>query len=428
MMNTYFKYFLLILLIYSVFIAFVGISSDTFYTIKYGGIDLRNRVVGARVWLDGRDPYFTKWEEDTPDYYLDGRDYFYDLPVSRCTVTPSLLLLHLPFASLNYKTQQYLWFILQEILLLITIYILAFHAKSNFKLILIIGFMFQIGAYFWRFHVANGQIYVLYLFLITVAYTLVKSPLKNRDFWAGFVLGILASWRPPVLIMGVPMMIFKKWKLISGGICGVLVGFVSSLFISGIGIWKSYFAAMKIAEKFHLGMIEFNLLVHSHFNNVEGVSNSFFSADVPGLDASFQGVLYNQFNLAITSKYLWPVLFIILLGITFFLLRRRKENQSWEAIFYWGTVLVFLSEFFLPGARLSYNNVLWILPIGLLIIETEKPIKLLDFSLILFVMGLFLNYLYNVHILTILFADYLILAYLLIQWFKIGYNRIPVWK
>ncbi|MCF7815158.1 MAG: glycosyltransferase 87 family protein [Candidatus Cloacimonetes bacterium] len=418
-MTNYFKYFFLLLLIYSIVIAFIGISCDTFYTIKYGGIDLRNRVVGARVWLDGRDPYFTKWDENTPDYFLDGRDYFYDLPVSRCTVTPSFLMLHLPLASINYKTQQYIWFILQELMLLTTIYILAFLAKNKFKLVLIIGFLFQFGAYFWRFHVANGQIYVLFLFMITLAYLFVKSNLKYSSFWAGLILGITATWRPPLLIMGIPFLIFKKWKLISGGFCGIVLGFVSSLFINGIDIWRSYFAAMKIVEQFHLGLIDFKLLVHDHFNNVEGVTNSFFSADVPGLDASIQGFLFNQFETVVHSRYLWSALFIITIGLSIYLLKKRNENKSWEIIFFWGVTLLFLSEFFLPAARLSYNNVLWLLPISLLIIETNDPTKLIDSPLILFILGILLNYLYNLHILTIIFADFTILFYLIFMWFKI---------
>ena len=254
-MNTekYLRTLILILLIYSIIIAFLGIAFDTFNTIKYGGIDLRNRVVGARLLLDGRDPYYTKWDENTPDFFLDGRDY-YSLPVSRCTVTPSLLVLHAPFAKLPYKTQQYIWFALQEILLLVSIFLMAKMAKERYKIVLIIGFMFQFGGYFWRFHVANGQIYILFLFMLILALQIAKSSFKNSSFWSGFILGFTASWRPPVLIMGIPLLIYHQWKMLTGGICGVIAGMLSSFIISGIDSWKNYFSAMKIIEK-HLSLI-----------------------------------------------------------------------------------------------------------------------------------------------------------------------------
>lgn len=417
-MDKYFKYLFLILLIYSIIIAFIGISCDTFYTMKYGGIDLRNRVVGTRIMQDGRDPYFTKWDENTPDYYLDGRDYFSSLPVSRCTVTPALLILHAPFASINYKTQQYIWFALQEIMILVTIYLLAILAKEKYKFILIIGFMFQIGAYFWRFHVANGQIYILYTFLITSAYFVVKSNLNHASFWSGFILGITAGWRPPILVMSIPFLIQKKWKLIFGGVCGLFVSIFPTLFLGGVNLWKSYFAAMKIIEKFHVGLIEFKLQVHDHFNHVEGVTNSFFSADVAGIDTSIQGVLFNKFKIIVLSNILWSVLLTILIFFSIFLFKKRIQSVNWDELFYWGTVLLFLSEFFLPSARLSYNNVLWFLPVSLLVIKTKEMKNLLNPFLLFFVLGIAANYLYNINMLSIMLADFSILAYLVIMFFK----------
>ncbi len=41
----------------------ICISFDTVNILKYGSLDLRNRVVGTRVLLEGSDPYFFKWIE-----------------------------------------------------------------------------------------------------------------------------------------------------------------------------------------------------------------------------------------------------------------------------------------------------------------------------------------------------------------------------
>ncbi|MCK4696052.1 MAG: hypothetical protein KAT74_09825, partial [Candidatus Cloacimonetes bacterium] len=73
--NKYIKIFTAVLLGYSIIIAAICISFDTMNTLKYGAIDLRNRVVGARLLLKGEDPYYFKWDNDTPEYYVDARDF-----------------------------------------------------------------------------------------------------------------------------------------------------------------------------------------------------------------------------------------------------------------------------------------------------------------------------------------------------------------
>jgi len=419
-LNIYLKYFLLILLLYSIVIAFLGISYDTYYTIKYGGIDLRNRVVGTRNLLSGNDPYYTKWEADTPDYFVDGRDYFFGLPVSRCTVPPSIMLLHAPFAGVFYKTQQYLWMALQELMLIFSILIMAKAAAERYKIVLIIGFMFFLGSYFWRFHVANGQIYILFVFAIALAYRIAKSAMKNKDFWVGFILGMATVWRPPMLLMGLPVLIYKKWKIIIGGIAGIIIGFTSSLFVSGISTWSSYFSAMKIHGLFHIGLQEFKLGVHNNFNNTEGISNTFFSADVPGLDSSIQGIIFKVYEFALDARFLWMGLVIIVLLLCVSIWRNRNISVPIEMIFFQGTLLVLLSEFFLPAARLSYNNVIWLIPLSMLIIMQKDLMKLFKIQLIFLLIGFAANYLYNFYSISILIADYSILIYLLWMWFYLN--------
>lgn len=379
---------------------------------------MRNRVVGARNLLEGNDPYYTKWTQETPDYFVDGRDYFYGLPVSRCTVTPSFLLLHAPFAEVFYKTQQYIWMALQELMLFFCIYYFAKSSKERYKILLIVGLMFFIGSYFWRFHVANGQIYILFVFMITIAYIIAKSAKKHADFWSGFILGLTTTWRPPMLLMGFPLLIYRKWKMIVGGIIGILFGFLSSLLISDLTTWQNYFSAMKTHGLFHIGLIDFELGVHSHFNNTEGMRNTFFSADVPGTDSSIQGILYKFFEYGLRAHVLWLGLTIIILFLGISLWKKRKYLPSIEMIFYQGVFLVFLSEFFLPAARLSYNNVIWLFLLSMILIQTKNLKNLLKFPLIFLLIAFASNYLYSIYPNSIMIADYGMLIYLVWMWFE----------
>ncbi|MFC1898072.1 glycosyltransferase family 87 protein [Candidatus Cloacimonadota bacterium] len=425
-MDKYFKVLIWVLLIYSIIIAFLGISYDTFYTIKYGGIDLRNRVVGTRILLAGNDPYYTKWKFDTPEYLVDGRDYHSGLPVNRCTVPPSFLLLHAPFAGISYKTQQYLWMALQELMLIFCIFIFAKAAEERYKFVLIVGFMLFLGGSFWRFHVANGQIYILFVFMITLAYHIAKSSLKNKEFWVGFILGVSSSWRPPMILMSLPIIIYRKWKMIIGGIIGISLSLLGSVLFSGVSTWSSYFSAMKIHGLFHAGVLQPELSIHPNSNNIEGIRNSFFSADVPGLDSSIQGLLYKLFGFALDPKFLWLGLVVIVLLLSFSLWKGRNKSATIEMIFFQGSVLILISEFFLPAARLSYNNVIWLVPLSMLIIQVQDMRKLLNFPLIFLLFGVAVNYLYSIFPRSILIADYSILIYLIWMWFAV--NKIELYS
>ncbi len=127
LMSKYFRILLLFLLIYSIIMAAICISLDTVNTLKYGAVDLRNRVVGTRLLLEDEDPYFFKWQQDTPEELVDARDFYSNFPMSRLTVPPSILVLHAPFTSIPYKTQQILWAFIQWLLLLLSIFLLVDH-------------------------------------------------------------------------------------------------------------------------------------------------------------------------------------------------------------------------------------------------------------------------------------------------------------
>ncbi len=416
-MNTekYAQNLINILLLYSIIIAAICLSFDVFNTLKYGGIDLRNRVVAARVTLDDRDPYFTKWRVNSPPYFVDGRDYFKTLPVSRYTGTPSLLLLHFPFASLDYKIQQIIWLAIQEILLLLSIFFLAKLSKNKYKLILILGFMFIFGSYFWRFHVGNGQIYILFTFAMILSYFLFK---KGKEILAGFILGLTAIWRPPFIIMGLPFLIFGKRKIIFGGFFGLFTGVISSFLFMDFQIWESYFLAMKIHGLHHINLIEARFGFIPFFNNIEGVQNTFFSADLPAIDSSLRKMIYRYFDIRLGGELFWIALILVSYFFGLYLWKKKKFILSSNKIFFIAFSLLFISEFLLPASRLSYNNVIWLPILSLLLIEKDWK-HFLHFDLVLLIAGLLFNYLYRVNFYLILIADYCILFFVVWEIFRL---------
>lgn len=422
-MDKYFKILLLFLLIYSVLMSAICISFDTVNILKYGSLDLRNRVVGARVLLDGNDPYFFKWNQNTPEYFVDSRDIYSNFPISRLTAPPTILMLHAPFAGIKYKTQQILWAVMQWILLLMSIIMLSNTTDSFIKkkVIWIIGLLLIASSFFWRVHVDKGQIYILFVFLIILSYWLSKR--KENHILSGFVLGLTVSLRPTVLLMGIPFLIKRRWKFIISGILGIFVGFVSSLFITPFSIWKSYFGSMEFHEKFHLLIMR---PVYGFFskNNVDGIRKAIFAADLPQEDSSIQDILRIFFDLKVKANILELSLIICILILTAFLWKRIVKTKSDVTLFYIGFVFVIISSFFLPAARLSYINVYWLLPLSFIVLKTDVLKWILKPELALLIVGIALNTMFRIFPKGIILSDFLILFYVVITTFRISNSKL----
>ena len=222
-----------ILLIFAIFISITGFFNDISNTVKFGGVDLRNRVVGARLLIDKQDPYHYKWQKGDSPLFLDPRDNP-DWKVNRVTVPPTVLMFHTSFSWLGYKIQRYLWLFVQWFLLLGSIFLFSKSSGSNAKskLIWICGLFFVGSSFFWRLHVERGQIYILYVFLITLSYWIYTKKRNDSEIWSGIIAGIAMSLRPPLIVLSLPMLIYKRINFIAGNIIGIIIGIGSTFFIA----------------------------------------------------------------------------------------------------------------------------------------------------------------------------------------------------
>ena len=359
------------LLIMSIFFAVVGFIKDIENTFLFGGIDLRNRVVGSRLIKAGYDPYFFKWNDSFSDFFLDSRDHP-NIPVSRVTVPPTVLQLHSFFSELPYKIQRYSWLFLQWLLLIFSIYFFSKSQKNltKSKLIWISGLFFVAGSYVFRLHVERGQIYILFVFLFSLAYYIYQSKKKFSSILSGIIIGYTTALRPPMFLIGVPFLLYKKWRFIVGQIIGFIIGILTSFIFVNINTWKSYFAAMDIHEKVHLGILKMSAERYPYIN-IEDTRDLWMGAQLPISDSSIQGILYNFFNLRVPSGCLIIGLVICLIVVIVLLLRLKIKSANIGILFFCGSIMVLISEFFIPAARFSYNNVIWLIPLSLIIINLE---------------------------------------------------------
>ena len=144
----------------------VSFCVDLANTAQGGAIDLRNRITGERLLEHGVDAYHYKWHNGLPEEYADVYNNP-NLPVSKTTASPTLLMLHMGLASMPYRPAQMLWFFAQWALLLGTGWIWLWRGVRQpwqrwVIALFITGFTYTAA---WRLHAERGQAYVLLLFL-----------------------------------------------------------------------------------------------------------------------------------------------------------------------------------------------------------------------------------------------------------------------
>ena len=113
-------------------ISLMGFIVDLKNTITYPGTDLRNRVVGARLMLEGIDPYFFKWQPGLSEKLYDPLDIPSEF-LSKLSVPPTVLVLHSAIAGLSYMQQKLIWLFVQWLALIGTILIFLKNSNSQLK-------------------------------------------------------------------------------------------------------------------------------------------------------------------------------------------------------------------------------------------------------------------------------------------------------
>ncbi|MCK5050857.1 MAG: DUF2029 domain-containing protein [Candidatus Cloacimonetes bacterium] len=366
-----------VLLISSIYFAVVGFLQDMENSANYGGIDLRNRVVGARLIKANYDPYFFKWNENYSELFLDSKDYP-NLPVSRVTVPPTILLIHSLFSDLPYKIQRYLWTIIQWFLILFSIFFFTRSVKNKIKikLIWIISLFFIADSFIFRLHVERGQIYILYVFLFALSYYIYGLNIKFNRLLSGVIIGYSSVLRFPMVLIGLPFLICKRWKFVIGQIIGVVLGILTSFLFVDYEIWRGYFKAMSIHSKIHLGIIEINTMRYPHID-IEDMRDLWIWARLPITDSSIQGIVKKYLGIQISTNILLISLIISIMLLIILFLRIKKQYENYNFIFLSSILIILVSELFLPAARFSYSNVILLPIFSLIIINSEEVLSLL---------------------------------------------------
>ena len=360
---------------------------DFHNTTQGGAIDLRNRITGVRLAEDGVDPYHYKWHAGSPDIYCDVYNNP-NLPVSKTTVTPTMLMLHAPFAAAPYRTGQFLWLFTQWALLIGTGAIWWFTCARGWQRWLAVAFI--VGFSFtgeWRLHAERGQSYVVLAFALTAWLALTLHRKWGNSFLAGFLAGLLIALRPPFLLLGFFLGLHRRGQLI-----GAATGLAVSAFVPILihpAIWSEYAAAVQTNAALYLSQDETRPGQQHYPPQIEGTSTDLVAGIVPlsYSDFSIHAILA-RFGLGPFPGWPFEVIAVGLFAAWLWFTRAQPAEKLLPGL----VASFFLIDLCLPVYRQSYNDVLALAIIGsALAVATRIPLALAA-ALVALVAGWYVAY------------------------------------
>jgi len=348
-------------------LASFGVDFHNF--MQGGAIDLRNRITGVRVMESGADPYHYKWHAGDPDIYCDVYNNP-NLPVSKTTVTPTMLLLHAPYAAVPYRLGQFLWLFTQWALLVGTGAIWWLACPPGWRRWLagafVVAFSFT-GE--WRLHAERGQSYVVLAFLLSAWLALTLHRKWGNSFLAGFVAGFLIALRPPFLLLGFFLGLHRRGQLI-----GAAVGLAVSAAVPMVvhpDIWSEYASAVQTNAALYLSQDETRPGQQEYPGLIEGRSTDLVAGMVPlsYSDFSIHAILL-RFGLGPFPSWPFELLAVGLFAAWLWFTRGQPAEKLLPGLI----ASFFLIDLCLPVYRQSYNDVLALAIIGsALAVATRIP-------------------------------------------------------
>ncbi len=344
----------------------VSFALDFNNNAQGGAIDLRNRITGIRLLENHIDAYHYKWSPSEPKEYCD----LYNNPktlVSKTTATPTLLMLHAPWAVLPYRLGQFLWFFIQWALLLGTTWLWWPHCTTSRQrwllALFVTGFTYTAA---WRLHAERGQAYILLAFVFAAWLTATLDAKRGNGFLTGALGGFLAALRPPFLLI-LPFLALHRRGQLPGAIVGLLVGIGLPMLWSD-SCWNNYFTAMQTQSMlYRTDFAPHYALAYPPL--IEGVHTLILGYYVPIAFADFSAHAFLRW-LGCEPFPELPVLLVVVVPFAMWLWLARTLSipQLLIGLAAW----LFIFDLFLPAYRNTYNDVLIINIVAFALTTTSR--------------------------------------------------------
>ena len=347
-----------------------------FHLEKQYTVDLRNRVVGARLQKDGRLPYNYYFKPADGLRYFDFQNLNIDSSgASNATASPFFHQLLYPICDLPQGTISKIWLRLQYIFLVCMIFMIS-TLTGNTKeklLILNLGILFTTTEA-WKNLVKCGQLYLFVAFLIGCIITGLLSNKKSGIILAGICAVVFIFTRPFGIIFLMPFMIFYRKYILF-----LLVSFsgmiIYLLFVLNSPYEKSLYSNYVSRMKMHVQYHQFVL------TNPPGILNTniFFVKKFEGIDFEDVERQINEHPIKIYSEngnifllyyYLthkkmslaWLFFLtasaILILSVSFYFTSKKYPMQRMQILLF-GFTIYMIVDLFSPVTRHQYNTVQW---------------------------------------------------------------------
>jgi hypothetical protein len=329
-----------------------------------GSIDYRNRVTGMRLLSKGIDPYHYKWTTGKPEQFCDPYENP-NVPITKTTVSPAMLVAGWPLAVLPYGTSKAAW-LLAEWAMLAGIWLMwlkwSGHTSASrwWWSVLVVGFSFTLT---WRHHVDHGQGYLLWAFLLS---GWLRLSVLNRSGWptwlAGLVAGLLVCLRPPLLLAVGPLLVLRRRNQVLGAVFGVLLGLGLPALLKP-DVWQDYGRAMATWSQLYRTQSEPRPGQRAIPPKIEGISTdqlaSFWVKQF--VDSSLYRIGRYAGWQDISDKAMLAAL-CLAFGLWLLLSRPASDPAFMLGLAAW----CYLADGFLPAYRYPYGDVMIIATIAML--------------------------------------------------------------
>ncbi|RZK47618.1 MAG: DUF2029 domain-containing protein [Pedobacter sp.] len=218
-------------------------SIDSFFSV-----DLRNRVVGARLMALDKNPYYFKWDSTQPQTLLDPIDWC-GIKNNMVTSPPSNLLLMRPLVKESFRTISFFWVIVHYLFFLIIFSGAYVACKNDFSrtATLLMG-TFLLFTSQWRESVFMGQNHFILPAIIAVCLATAHTGNRNRFFYLGLLFALLI-WIRPNAAMIFPFVYcsyrVNRKLLIAGSGVGITMLILLTFFIHHQQYWVEFVNSCK---------------------------------------------------------------------------------------------------------------------------------------------------------------------------------------
>lgn len=246
-----------LILLILVVIAVLGFLQNLKIQQLAGMGDMRGRVAGARLILDGKLPYYYNWYPGDPVRYYYGGEV--DSPrvaptvVSGLTAPPAFLRAIGPIANAEqYKIDWGAFYLFHILWLCGLVFTLSKVSRDKWYIVLLlmVPFLWSDG---WMNQVLISQYYALFGFMLLAIGLLL---LRNKQIAAGLLFAVLILFRLNTLVFVLPFLIAAWYyrKFLFSSATGLLV---YAVFVAVTPfekqLWQQYFSSLKDHQELHMG-------------------------------------------------------------------------------------------------------------------------------------------------------------------------------